>query len=81
MQALHADPPGLAELISRWQFTATQQHQLRSLLARWQTLADATPAVNDALLALQSRDEVLAYLQRQLDDVEFFLTPEGAQDD
>ena len=75
LHALHADPPGLAELTARWQFTATQQHQLRGLLSRWQTLAPATPVVNDDLLALQSRNEVLAYLQQRLDDVEFFLTP------
>ena len=43
-------------------------------------LAPATPIVNDDLLALQHRDEVLAHLQRQLDDIEFSLTPE-AQDD
>ena len=80
LHALHADPPGLAELTARWQFTATQQHQLRGLLARWQALAPATPVVNDGLLVLQSRDEVLAHLQRQLDDVEFFLTSKEAQD-
>ena len=79
--ALHADPPGLAELTARWQFTATQQHQLRGLLVRRQTLAPATPIANDDLLALQSRNEVLAYLQQRLDDVEFFLTPKGVQDD
>ena len=81
LHALHADPPGFAELTARWQFTATQQHQLRGLLSRWQTLTPAAPAINDDLLALQSRDEVLAHLKRQLDDVEFFLTLEGAQDD
>ena len=81
LHALHAEPPGLAELTTRWQFTATQQHQLRGLLLRWQTLASTTPVVNDDLLALQSRNEVLAYLQQRLDDVEFFLTPKGAQDD
>ena len=73
LHALHADPPGFAELTARWQFTATQQHQLRGLLTRWQTLAPATPAVNDDLLALQRRDEVLRYLQRQLADMEFTL--------
>ena len=81
LHALHADPPGLAELTARWQFTATQQHQLRGLLARWQTLVPAISAVNDDLLALQSRDEVLVHLQRQLDDVKFFLIPEETQDD
>ena len=81
LHALHADPPGFAELIARWQFTATQQHQLRGLLSRWHTLAPATPVVNDDLLALQSRDEVLAHLKQQLDDVEFFLTPEEENDD
>ena len=44
------------------------RHQLR-LLARWQTLAPATPAVNDDLLALQRRDEVLAHLKQRLDEV------------
>lgn len=81
LYALHADPSGLTELTTRWQFTATQQHQLRGLLARWQTLAPTTPVVNDDLLALQSRNEVLAYLQQRLDDVEFFLIPEETQDD
>ncbi|MCY3792045.1 MAG: hypothetical protein OXH63_24980 [Gemmatimonadetes bacterium] len=81
LHALHADPSGLTELTTRWQFTATQQHQLRGLLARWQTLAPTTPVVNDDLLALQSRNEVLAYLQQRLDDVEFFLIPEETQDD
>ena len=71
--ALHAEPPGLAELTTRWQFTATQQYQLRGLLVRWQALAPAIPAVNDDLLALQRRDEVLRYLQRQLADMEFTL--------
>ncbi|MDE2813288.1 MAG: hypothetical protein OXM01_09700 [Gemmatimonadota bacterium] len=81
LHALHADPSGLTELTTRWQFTATQQHQLRGLLARWQTLAPTTPVVNDDLLALQSRNEVLAYLQQRLDDVEFFLIPEETKDD
>ena len=81
LHALHADPPGLAELTTRWQFTATQQHQLRGLLARWQTLAPETPVVNDDLLALQSRDEVLAHLKQRLDEVEFFLIPEETKDD
>ena len=81
LHALHADPSGLTELTTRWQFTATQQHQLRGLIAHWQTLAPTTPVVNDDLLALQSRNEVLAYLQQRLDDVEFFLIPEETQDD
>ncbi len=80
LHALYADPPGLAELTGRWQFTATQQHQLRGLLARWQVLVPATPTVNDDLLAL-SRDEVLVYLKRRLDEVAFFLIPAEAQDD
>ena len=71
--ALHAEPPGLAEPTARWQFTTTQQYQLRGLLARWQALAPATPAVNNDLLALQRRDEVLRYLQRQLAAMVFTL--------
>ena len=73
LQVLHADPPGLAELTARWQFTATQQHQLRGLLVRWQTLAPGRP-LGDGLLALQGRDEVLRHLQQQLADTEFTLT-------
>ena len=80
LHVLHADPPGFAELIARWQFTATQQHQFRGLLARWQALS-TTPIVNDALLSLQSRDEVLAHLQQRLDEVEFFLIPKEIKDD
>ena len=79
LHALHADPPGFAELTARWQFTATQQHQLRGLLARWQALS-TTPIVNDDLLALQRRDEVLAHLKQRLDEVEFFLIPEATKD-
>ena len=81
LHALHADPPGLAELTARWQFTATQRHQLRDLLAHWQTLVPETPAVDDDLLALQRRDEVLAHLKQRLDEVEFFLIPEETEDD
>ena len=81
LHALHANPPGLAELTARWQFTATQQHQLRGLLVRWQALAPAIPAINDDLLVLQSRDEVLSHLKQRLDDVEFFLIPEETKDD
>ena len=65
LHALRADPPGFAELTARWQFTATQQHQLRGLLTRWQVLAPDRP-LGDDLLALQSRAEVLVCLQQQL---------------
>ena len=80
LHALHADPPGLAELTTRWQFTATQQHQLRGLLARWQALT-GEPFRSTDILSLPSRDEVLAHLKQQLDDVEFFLIPEETKDD
>ncbi len=66
LHALHSDPPGFAALTTRWSFTATQQHQLRGLLTRWQTLAPDC-SLDDALLALQSRDEVLDYIKKQLD--------------
>lgn len=73
LYALHADPPGLAELTARWQFTATQKHQLRGLLVRWQTLTGEPFSTAD-VLALQSRDEVLAHLKQRLTDVELILT-------
>lgn len=74
LHALHADPPGFAELTARWPFTATQQHQLRGLLVRWQVLAPAISIVNADLLALRDRAEVLDYIERRLTDVEFTLT-------
>lgn len=72
LHALHADPPGLAELTARWQFTATQKHQLRGLLVRWQTLT-GEPFRTADILALRSRDEVLAHLKQRLTDVELIL--------
>ena len=75
LHALHADPPGLAELIAHWQFTATQQHQLRGLLARWQTLT-GQPFRSTDILSLPSRDAVLYYLQERLNAVELILTNE-----
>ena len=73
LHALHADPPGFAELNARWQFTATQQHQLRGLLARWQTLTGEPFSTAD-VLALSSRDAVLYCLREQLNAVELVLT-------
>ena len=73
LHALYVDPPGFAELTARWQFTATQQHQLRGLLARWQTLT-GEPFNTADVLALSSRDEVLAHLKRRLANLEPILT-------
>ena len=73
LYALHADPPGLAELTARWPFTATQQHQLRGLLVRWHTLT-GKPFNTADVRALQRRDEVLAHLKQRLADVELILT-------
>ena len=73
LHALHADPPGLAELNARWQFTATQKHQLRGLLSRWQTLTGEPFSTAD-VLALSSRDAVLYCLREQLNAVELVLT-------
>ena len=75
LHALHAAPPGLAELTARWQFTATQQHQLRGLLVRWQTLT-GEPLNTAAVLSLPSRDAVLYYLRERLKAVELILTNE-----
>ena len=75
LHALHADPPGLAELTARWQFTATQQHQLRGLLARWQALT-GEPFRSADVLSLPSRDAVLYYLQERLNTIELILTNE-----
>ena len=75
LHALHADPPGLADLTTRWQFTATQQHQLRGLLARWQTLT-GEPLNTTDVLSLPSRDAVIYYLRERLNAVELILTDE-----
>ena len=52
-----------------------QTHLIVSGVAKWPRppLGPAPPTVNDDLLALQRRDEVLRYLQ-QLADMEFTLT-------
>ena len=76
VHALYADPPGFAALTARWQFTATQQHQLRGLLSRWQVLAPTTPIVNDDLLVLRDRAEVLGYIQRRLQGLKIALANE-----
>ncbi len=78
LASLRADPPYFAELLSRWQFTATQQHQLRNLLIRWQTLTPANPIVVDDLQNLRSRAEVLVHLQTQLDQTTLVLTSTGS---
>ena len=75
LHALYVDPPGFAELTARWQFTATQQHQLRGLLARWQVLAPDRP-LGDDLLALRDRAEVLGYIERRLGGLKIALANE-----
>jgi len=75
LHALYADPPGFAELTARWQFTATQQHQVRGLLARWQVLAPGRP-LGDDLMVLRDRAEVLGYIQRRLEGLKIALANE-----
>ena len=74
LASLRADPPYFAELLERWQFTVTQQHQLRDLLIRWQTLTPANPIPVDDLQNLKHRADVLVQLQNQLDQTTLVLT-------
>jgi len=74
LASLRADPPYFADLLSHWQFTATQQHQLRDLLIRWQTLTPANPITVADLQNLRNRADVLIKLQQQLDETTLVLT-------
>ena len=71
---LEADPPGLDDILSRWRFTTTQEHQLRRLLQRWQVLAPGQAVVNTELSSLQNRDEVIVYIEQRLRKLHLYLT-------
>ncbi len=58
-----ADPPAFAAYLKRWRFTATQRHQLRTLLVRLRAL-NLEPHVENA----SSASEILNRLSKQVDE-------------
>lgn len=59
----------LDELVKRWHFTATQQHQLRELLRRWEVLEGGRPVLDDDLNRCPSAKSVLAEIGERLERV------------
>jgi adenosylhomocysteine nucleosidase len=61
--------PGLSELehiITRWHFTVSQQHQLRELMRRWETLTGGRPVLDADLNRCPSAKSVLGELSTRL---------------
>lgn len=59
----------LDELVKRWHFTATQQHQLRELLRRWEVLEGGRPLLDDDLNRCPSAKSALAEIRERLERV------------
>lgn len=65
-----ATQPRLADLehiTSRWHFTASQRHQLRSLLRRWEVLSGGAPLLDAELNRCPSAKSLLAEIGARLD--------------
>jgi len=78
---VNAAQPRLAELdelVKRWHFTATQQHQLRELLRRWEVLEGGRPLLDDDLNRCPSAKSVLAVIGERLERV--YHRPESGGD-
>ena len=71
---LQATPTSYNDINGRWHFTVTQQHQLRGLLQRWQTLMPTRDIVDEDLLNFKKSNEVLHYLEQQLLQADLTLT-------
>jgi hypothetical protein len=71
---LQATPTSYNDISGRWYFTVTQQHQLRGLLQRWQTLMPTRDLVDEDLLNFKKSKEVLHYLEQQLLQADLTLT-------
>lgn len=59
----------LERMLNRWHFTASQQHQLRELLRKWETLGGSAPLLDEELNRCPSAKSVLAEIGARLDDV------------
>ena len=71
---LQATPTSYNDINAHWDFTVTQQHQLRGLLQRWQTLMPTRDIVDEDLLDFKKSKEVLHYLEQQLLQADLTLT-------
>jgi adenosylhomocysteine nucleosidase len=71
-----ADPLFYAEFLQSKHFTKTQQHQLRRLLLRWESLYPEQPATRFLNKAEQNSKGLLLELERSLDPQSFLETQE-----
>jgi len=67
LQAIKADPAELTAFLDRWRFTVSEQHQLKRLLRRLQTLSLQTNILSEKMQSLEKGKAVLAILEEQLD--------------
>ena len=67
LEAIEADPAELTDFLDRWRFTVSEQHQLKRLLRRLQTLSLRTNILNKNMQSLEKGKAVLARLEEQLD--------------
>jgi hypothetical protein len=66
VNARRPKPPELEHIVSRWHFTVAQQHQLRGLLNKWETLSGGEPLMDAALNRCPSAKSVLAEIDARL---------------
>lgn len=63
----HAPHPQLQQLLARWHFSVSQQHQLQQLGRRWQALAGRESLLPEQLQKKHSATEVLQCLRQHLE--------------
>lgn len=61
--------PELDHIVDRWHFTVSQQHQLRELLRRWETLTGGEPVLDADLNRCPSAKAVLGELNTRLNAI------------
>lgn len=76
LQRLGAPAPDYHTLIAQRRFTASQRHQLRALLRKWQARRPGDTALSDRLTEQKSAAAVLRFLQDELDQMPVSLTVE-----
>lgn len=54
------------ELVKRWHFTTSQQHQLRELLRQWEVLSGGRPVLDDDLNRCPSAKSALAEIRERV---------------
>jgi hypothetical protein len=61
-----SDPPFLQECLSRWHFTVTQTHQLKSLLRKWLLLQSGKDVIDVLLTDCKDSRNVIQTLDLHL---------------